>query len=157
MRKKIWELMKKDDTMLHATLQIPTINIVTLKLLKYWNFWFSVYSDLCYSLICSVDQQGTSFQQCKLDLSLTMMRVSNIHPHFVTRNQDIWIYESWKRDITLKLCGQASHKLCHAHLNVTGLMCSKFYLEDLKTVSWVWDTTFQQQPDQLIVCWQVFH
>ena len=101
MRKKIWELMKKDDTMLHATLQIPTINIVTLKLLKYWNFWFSVYSDLCYSLICSVDQQGTSFQQCTLDLSLTMMRVSNIHPHFVTRNQDIWIYESWKQGITL--------------------------------------------------------
>ena len=149
MRKKIWELMKKDDTMLHATLQIPTINILTLKLLKYWNFRFSVYSDLRYSLICSGDRQGTLFQQCKLDLSLTMVRVF----YSPTLSKEIRIYEFWKRGITLKLCGRASHKLCHAQLNVTGFMNSKFHLDDLKTVSWVWDTTFQQQPDQPIVCW----
>jgi len=30
-----------------------------------------------------------------------------------------------------------SHEYCHAHLHVIGNMCSKFHLDDLKTVGGV--------------------
>ena len=36
------------------------------------------------------------------------------------------------------------HNLCHAHQCLVGIMCTKFCLDDLKTVGKVWDTTFHQ-------------
>ena len=41
-----------------------------------------------------------------------------------------------KRSIALELT-----KRGHAHLHITGIMCSKFYLDDLRTVGGVLDTT----------------
>ena len=33
--------------------------------------------------------------------------------------------------------GQSHKKLCHAHLHVIGIMCSKFHQDDLKTMGGV--------------------
>ena len=35
---------------------------------------------------------------------------------------------------------QGLTRICHAHLHFLGIICSKFYLDDLTTLDDIWDT-----------------
>jgi len=45
------------------------------------------------------------------------------------------------------LC-QAPYKVSFEHFNFIGILCSKFHLDNLKTMERVWDTNFHQQTDR---------
>ena len=74
-----------------------------------------------------------SGQLCKIDANKTRAIPD---PRFVTGNKDIWI--------TLEPFGRASQSR-HANINVIEIMCSKFHLDDVKTVGDVEDTNFHQE------------
>jgi len=47
---------------------------------------------------------------------------------------DILCIRFSKKGITLEPFAQVSHKLCHAHLHIIWIICSKFHMDDIKTV-----------------------
>ena len=60
-------------------------------------------------------------------------------PSVNTLSQKVTLYgyisEFQRRGITLESTDWASLTLLHVHLNVIGIMCSKFHLDDFKTVA----------------------
>ena len=46
------------------------------------------------------------------------------------------------KGITPECLGNLHKQVDHKHLLFIGIMFSKLHLDDLKTVKWVWDTSF---------------
>ena len=87
----------------------------------------------------------------RLELSLIVASLFPIHA--LSHELRVPVYKNFvKRGITLEPFSWATHKLCHSHLHVLGLLCSKFHLDDSKIEGGIRDTTFHQQTNRPSDC-----
>jgi len=131
---------------------------------KFLHFWHTGYraGGICtgmYAWTASTTLTTENIHQIKLELSLIAMRKAPpIHPLSHQIRIFLWIFLWIYKNFEKKghnpgtLWPRPSH-VYHAYIYVIEIMCSKFHLDDLKTVGGVGDTIFHQQTNRRTVCW----